>query len=145
MVPLPRKSGGGIIFALLAIGAAPPPEPVDLLIRAGTVYTGSAEPFTGDVAIAGDRIRAVGRRLAGPARRVIDARRMVVAPGFIETDMTAVLPEETRKAYQSAIPAGRFATPAEVAATVRFLASTDAAYISGAVIPVDGGMTRFLL
>ena len=51
-----------------------------------------------------------------------------------------MLPEETRKAYQSAIPAGRFATAQEVAATVRFLASADAAYISGAVIPVDGGL-----
>lgn len=64
----------------------------------------------------------------------------VVAPGFIETDMTAVLPEDTRKTYQAAIPAGRFATPEEVAAAVRFLASTEAAYISGAVIPVDGGL-----
>ncbi len=79
--------------------------------------------------------RSITRELGG---RGITAN--VVAPGFIETDMTAVLPEETRKAYQSAIPAGRFATPQEVAATVRFLASTDAAYISGAVIPVDGGL-----
>ncbi len=79
--------------------------------------------------------RSITRELGG---RGITAN--VVAPGFIETDMTAVLPEETRKAYQSAIPAGRFATPQEVAATVRFLASADAAYISGAVIPVDGGL-----
>ena len=63
-----------------------------------------------------------------------------MAPGFIETDMTGVLPEDTRKTYQAAIPAGRFATPEEVAAAVRFLASTEAAYISGAVIPVDGGL-----
>jgi N-acyl-D-amino-acid deacylase len=81
-VPLPRKIGGGIVLAFLAIGAAP--APVDLLIRGGTVYTGSAAPFTGDVAIAGDRIQAVGRRYAGPARRVIDARGMIVAPGFID-------------------------------------------------------------
>jgi 3-oxoacyl-[acyl-carrier protein] reductase len=79
--------------------------------------------------------RSITRELGG---RGITAN--VVAPGFIETDMTAVLPEETRKTYQSAIPAGRFATPEEVAATVRFLASTEAAYISGAVIPVDGGL-----
>ena len=79
--------------------------------------------------------RSITRELGG---RGITAN--VVAPGFIETDMTAVLPEETRKTYQSAIPAGRFATPEEVAAAVRFLASTEAAYISGAVIPVDGGL-----
>jgi N-acyl-D-aspartate/D-glutamate deacylase len=65
-------------------GAAPRPGQADLLIRGGTVYTGSDAPFTGDVAIAGDRIVAVGRRLAGPARRVVDARGMIVAPGFID-------------------------------------------------------------
>ncbi|MDR6868260.1 3-oxoacyl-[acyl-carrier protein] reductase [Microbacterium resistens] len=64
----------------------------------------------------------------------------VVAPGFIETDMTAELPEETQKQYKSSIPAGRFATPDEVAGVVAWLASNDAAYISGAVIPVDGGL-----
>jgi len=72
------------MLALLAIGAAPPPETVDLLIRGGTVYTGSAAPFAGDVAISGDRVRAVGRRLALPARRVIEAKGMIVAPGFID-------------------------------------------------------------
>lgn len=79
--------------------------------------------------------RSVTRELGG---RGITAN--VVAPGFIETDMTAELPEDTRKTYQSAIPAGRFATPDEVAAAVTFLASPQAGYISGAVIPVDGGL-----
>jgi len=64
----------------------------------------------------------------------------VVAPGFIETDMTAVLSEDQRSTYMAAIPAGRFAEPSEVANVVRWLASDDAAYISGAVIPVDGGL-----
>ncbi len=64
----------------------------------------------------------------------------VVAPGFIETDMTAQLPEETQKQYKASIPAGRFASPDEVAAAVTWLAGDDAAYISGAVIPVDGGL-----
>jgi 3-oxoacyl-[acyl-carrier protein] reductase len=64
----------------------------------------------------------------------------VVAPGFIETDMTAELAEETQAAYKKSIPAGRFATPEEVAKVVAWLASDDAAYISGAVIPVDGGL-----
>lgn len=75
-----------LVFGLagLAVGAAPAPEPVDLLIRGGTIYTGSEAPFTGDVAISGDRVRAVGRRFAGPAKRVIDARGMIVAPGFID-------------------------------------------------------------
>jgi 3-oxoacyl-[acyl-carrier protein] reductase len=64
----------------------------------------------------------------------------VVSPGFVETDMTAVLSEERRKEIASAVPLGRYAAPAEVASTVRFLASDEAAYITGAVIPVDGGL-----
>lgn len=64
----------------------------------------------------------------------------VVAPGYIDTDMTAALPEDTKKQYLQTIPAGRFAAPSEVANVVRWLASDEAAYISGAVIPVDGGL-----
>ncbi len=64
----------------------------------------------------------------------------VVAPGFINTDMTRALPEDTQKNYLSSIPAGRFAEPAEVANVVRWIAGDEAAYISGAVIPVDGGL-----
>ncbi|GAA1988073.1 beta-ketoacyl-ACP reductase [Microbacterium pumilum] len=64
----------------------------------------------------------------------------VVAPGFIETDMTVSLPEELQAEYKRNIPAGRFATADEVAGVVAWIASDDAAYISGAVIPVDGGL-----
>jgi 3-oxoacyl-[acyl-carrier protein] reductase len=64
----------------------------------------------------------------------------VVAPGFIETDMTAALPEEQQAEYKKNIPAGRFASPSEVAKVCVWLASDDASYISGAVIPVDGGL-----
>ncbi|AWB90593.1 3-oxoacyl-ACP reductase FabG [Homoserinimonas hongtaonis] len=79
--------------------------------------------------------RSITRELGG---RGITAN--VVAPGFIETDMTAELAEETQAQYKSSIPAGRFATPGEVARVITWLASDDAAYISGAVIPVDGGL-----
>lgn len=79
--------------------------------------------------------RSLTRELGG---RGITAN--VVAPGFIETDMTAELPEDTQAEYKRNIPAGRFATPDEVAGVVTWLASDDAAYISGAVIPVDGGL-----
>lgn len=64
----------------------------------------------------------------------------VVAPGFIDTDMTRALPDKQQAEYLAAIPAGRFAAPEEVAQVVRFLASDEAAYISGAVVPVDGGL-----
>ncbi len=64
----------------------------------------------------------------------------VVAPGFIETEMTEVLSESRRAEIIKAVPAGRMATTEEVAAAVCFLASDSAAYISGAVLPVDGGL-----
>jgi 3-oxoacyl-[acyl-carrier protein] reductase len=64
----------------------------------------------------------------------------VVAPGFIETDMTAALPGEQQVEYKRNIPAGRFAQPSEVAKVVVWLAGDDSGYISGAVIPVDGGL-----
>jgi 3-oxoacyl-[acyl-carrier protein] reductase len=64
----------------------------------------------------------------------------VVAPGFVETDMTAALPEARKEAILAGIPLGRGASADEIAATVVFLASADAAYITGAVIPVDGGL-----
>ena len=64
----------------------------------------------------------------------------VIAPGFIDTDMTAELGEKLAEKYRSQIPAGRFATPEEVAKVVTWVASEEASYISGAVIPVDGGL-----
>jgi 3-oxoacyl-[acyl-carrier protein] reductase len=64
----------------------------------------------------------------------------VVAPGFVETDMTAQLPEEKKKEYLATIPMQRFASTAEVADAVVWLASERAGYITGAVIPVDGGL-----
>lgn len=79
--------------------------------------------------------RSITRELGG---RGITAN--VVAPGFIDTAMTAELPEERQEAYRVAIPAGRFAQPDEVAGVVEFLASDAAGYINGAVIPVDGGL-----
>ena len=64
----------------------------------------------------------------------------VIAPGFIETDMTAALPEEQQQAYLGSIPAGRFGRVEEIAATAAWLAGDEAGYISGAIIPVDGGL-----
>jgi len=64
----------------------------------------------------------------------------VIAPGFIETDMTDALPEEQRRQYLGMIPAARFGQVAEVAGVAAWLAGDEAGYISGAVIPVDGGL-----
>jgi 3-oxoacyl-[acyl-carrier protein] reductase len=79
--------------------------------------------------------RSISRELGG---RGITAN--VVAPGFVDTEMTQVLSDDLRKTYLASIPAGRFATPEEVAQVVRFVASPEAGYITGAVIPVDGGL-----
>jgi 3-oxoacyl-[acyl-carrier protein] reductase len=64
----------------------------------------------------------------------------VVAPGFVETEMTAVLPAEKQAEYKAQIPLGRYASVEEVAAVVAWLGSDAAGYVTGAVIPVDGGL-----
>ena len=79
--------------------------------------------------------RSIARELGS---RSITAN--VVAPGFIETDMTSVLPEDQQAAYRDQIPLGRMGTTAEIADAVTWLASDNAGYVTGAVIPVDGGL-----
>ncbi|ADU48235.1 beta-ketoacyl-ACP reductase [Intrasporangium calvum] len=115
-----RKRRGRIVFISSVVGLYGSPG-----------QTNYAASKSGLVGLA----RSITRELGG---RGITAN--VVAPGFIDTEMTAVLADEQKKAYLASIPAGRFATPEEVASVVRFVASDAAAYISGAVIPVDGGL-----
>jgi NAD(P)-dependent dehydrogenase (short-subunit alcohol dehydrogenase family) len=79
--------------------------------------------------------RSLARELASRAITV-----NVIAPGFVETDMTGDLDDARRAAILANVPAGRMATADEIAGVVRFLASPDAGYITGAVIPVDGGL-----
>ncbi|WP_116113588.1 SDR family oxidoreductase [Austwickia chelonae] len=79
--------------------------------------------------------RSITRELGG---RGITAN--VVSPGFIDTDMTAALPQDLRATYTASVPAGRMGTVDDVAAACVFLASDAAAYVSGAVLPVDGGL-----
>jgi len=79
--------------------------------------------------------RSTARELAS---RSITAN--VIAPGFVESDMTAELPEDRRNAILGQIPLGRYGAADEVAGVVSFLAGADAGYVTGAIIPVDGGL-----
>lgn len=84
--------------------------------------------------------------LVGMARsitRELGARNItanVIAPGYIATEMTEALPQQTKETYQAAIPAGRFGATEDVARAACFLAAEESGYISGAVLPVDGGL-----
>jgi 3-oxoacyl-(acyl-carrier-protein) reductase len=95
----------------------------------------------GQVNYAASKAGLIG--LARSIARELGSRQItanVVAPGFVETDMTAALPDERRAELLGQIPLGRYAAADEVAAVVTWLAGDDASYITGAVIPVDGGL-----
>jgi 3-oxoacyl-[acyl-carrier protein] reductase len=115
-----RLRRGRIIFISSVVG---------LLGSAGQVnYAASKSGLVG-------MARSLARELGS---RSITAN--VVAPGFVETDMTAVLTDEQRAAIKTQVPLQRYATPQEVASAVTWLAGDGAAYVTGAVIPVDGGL-----
>ncbi|MFN8196305.1 MAG: 3-oxoacyl-ACP reductase FabG [Nocardioidaceae bacterium] len=115
-----RLRRGRIVFISSVVG---------LLGSAGQVnYAASKSGLVG-------MARSLARELGS---RSITAN--VVAPGFVETDMTDVLSDEQKAAIKGQVPLGRYASPGEVASAVTWLASDGAAYVTGAVIPVDGGL-----
>jgi len=115
-----RQRKGRLIFISSVVGLLGSPGQVN--------YAASKAGLVG-------MARSLAREL-GP--RSITAN--VVAPGYVDTDMTAVLTDEQKEGIRSQVPLGRYAEPREVAGAVLWLASPEAAYVTGAVIPVDGGL-----
>ena len=112
---------------------------LDLVIRGGTLVDGTGAPARrADVGIRGDRIVVVGD--VPPGRREIDVRDAIVAPGFIDTDMTRGLGEGQHEALLTQIPLGRLGQPEDIAQAVAFLAGPGAAYVTGTTLHVNGGM-----
>ncbi len=115
-----RQRRGRIIFISSVVGLLGSPGQVN--------YAASKAGLVG-------MARSLARELGS---RSITAN--VVAPGYVDTDMTAVLTDDQKAAIRAQVPLGRYADPDEVAAAVTWLASDGAAYVTGAVIPVDGGL-----
>ena len=115
-----RLKRGRIIFISSVVG---------LLGSAGQVNYAASK--SGLVGLARSLARELGSR---------SITTNVVAPGFVETDMTAALTDEQKQAIKTQVPLGRYASAAEIASAVTWLASDGAAYVTGAVIPIDGGL-----
>jgi 3-oxoacyl-[acyl-carrier protein] reductase len=137
----------GVIDANLTGGFRVAKRAVQKMMRARwgrIIFLGSVVGSTGQAGQANYAASKAG--LVGLARslaRELGSRGItanVVTPGFVDTDMTAVLSEQRRAEITAAVPLGRYAAPSEVAGTIVFLASDAAAYITGAVVPVDGGL-----
>lgn len=78
------RLAAALFLPLAPAAAAAPAEPYDVVIRGGTIYTGDAKPFVGDVAVRGDRVVYVGARASGAAKHIVAAKGLIVAPGFID-------------------------------------------------------------
>ena len=112
------------------------------LIRGGMLIDGTgAAGYRADIRVEGGVITDIAANIeARDEEQIQDATGCIVAPGFIETPMTGVLDEGQKANLLTRVPAGRLGKPAEIAASVVFLASDEAAYVTGMTMHVNGGM-----
>jgi 3-oxoacyl-[acyl-carrier protein] reductase len=118
--PMMKKKGGAIVNVSSVVG-----------VHGNWGQTNYAASKAGIIGFTKSLARELGSR---------GIRANVVAPGYVKTQLTEVLPEEATKAMIANTPLGRVAEPEEIAGTVRFLASDDASFITGEVVLVDGGL-----
>jgi 3-oxoacyl-[acyl-carrier protein] reductase len=118
--PMMKKKGGAIVNVSSVVG-----------VHGNWGQTNYAASKAGIIGFTKSLARELGSR---------GIRANVVAPGYVKTQLTEVLPEEATKAMIAHTPLGRVAEPEEIAGTVRFLASDDASFITGEVVLVDGGL-----
>jgi len=118
--PMMKKRGGAIVNVSSVVG-----------VHGNWGQTNYAASKAGIIGFTKSLARELGSR---------GIRANVVAPGYVKTQLTEVLPEEATQAMIANTPLGRVAEPAEIAGTVRFLASDDASFITGEVVLVDGGL-----
>ena len=133
----------GLVVAMSVLAhVAMAADSYDLIILNGQVIDGSGgDAVAAAVMVRGDEIVQIGPAPAGAtAGRIIDAAGRVVAPGFIDTDMTRSLPENHKTALLAQIPLARLGSAEDVAAAVSYLASAGAGYVTGTVLHVNGGM-----
>src|SRR3546814_16797487 len=116
---------------MVSPGAAQPDGGADLILRGGTIYSGAAAPFRGDVAIRGDRITYVGPKAPGTAARTIDATGLIVAPGFIDP------PTHVRHALASSDPPPRPVLPFLTQTAPPPFNAADAAAVPAISRPLD--------
>ena len=131
-----------LLTALYSVTRLSAQTNADILIKNGRILDGTGNSwFWGDVAVKDGKIIKVGSLQNIQAAKTIDAKGMVVAPGFIETDMTKKMPETVLQGMKEKVAVQRLGSPRDVANMYLFLSSSESNYVNGAVMPVDGGLS----
>ncbi len=129
-----------ILFLLLAATAIS--QDCDILITNGKIIDGTGNSwYYGNVAVKDGKIIKIGRDVNLSAKKTIDAKGLIIAPGFIESAMTDELPEATKAKLLADIPIGKMGTSIDIANAAVYLASAESSYMTGQTLHVNGGMS----